>query len=67
MIAIALGVTLMTVGLAIGCAAVHIHFDEQEYRLREKRLPKKAGYAIGTRNTTIRPPGLRNIRLVRTT
>jgi hypothetical protein len=37
MIAIALVATMMMiVGLVIGCAAVDIHFDEQERRLKEK-------------------------------
>ena len=37
MIAIALVETvMMMVGLVIGCAAVDIHFDEQERLLREK-------------------------------
>ena len=41
MIAIALVATMMVVGLAIGCAAVDIHFDEQERRLKEKYHLKK--------------------------
>jgi hypothetical protein len=41
MIAIALVATTMVVGLAIGCAAVDIHFDEQERRLKEKYHPKR--------------------------
>jgi hypothetical protein len=41
MIAIALAVTMMTAGLAIGCAAVHIHFDEQERRLERRNHLKR--------------------------
>ena len=45
MIAIAfVAIVMMMIGLVIGCAAVDIHFDEQERLLREKyhlkrRLP----------------------------
>ncbi len=41
MIAIALAVTMMTVGLAVGCAAVDIRCDEQERRLKGKTTTSK--------------------------
>lgn len=42
MIAIAMLATIMTIGLAVGCAALDFHFDEQERRLKEKvQLDKK--------------------------
>jgi len=32
---------MMLVGLTIGCAAVDVHFDEQERRLKEKYLKNR--------------------------
>jgi hypothetical protein len=40
MIAIALVAAVMMVGLVIGCAALDIHFDEQQRRLKEEHYLK---------------------------